>query len=82
MKIQTKISNLQMHKNLHKNVNHIFMQIFMNFYDRQLKQQIYYSFTILISYIHGLYQHSALSPAPLDLKSRTLLLSHCTPGFA
>ena len=54
MKIRTKIPKLQMHEKLHKNVNenvfiHIFMQFFMSFYDRQLKQQTCYSFTLLIS---------------------------------
>ena len=29
---------------------HIFMQIFISFFDWQLKQQICYSFTLLISY--------------------------------
>ena len=56
MKIQTTMAELQMHENLHKNANeifiHIFMQIFMSFYERQLKQQICYSFTPQISYIH------------------------------
>ena len=28
------------------------MQIFMGFYEEQLKQQICYSFALLISYIH------------------------------
>ena len=29
------------------------MQIFLSFYEGQLKQQICYSFALLISYIHG-----------------------------
>ena len=44
-----------MHENLHKNVNdfiHIFKQIFMHeFNEVQLKQQICYSVTLLISYM-------------------------------
>ena len=51
MKIQTKIQKLQMHENLHKNMIHIFMQFFMSFYGGQLKQQICYSFILLISYM-------------------------------
>ena len=36
-----------------KHVIHIFMQIFMSLYERQLEQQICYSFTLLISFIHS-----------------------------
>ena len=56
MKMRTKIAKLQMHEKLQKNVNEymfsftFLMQIFMSFYDGQLKQQICYSFTLLISY--------------------------------
>ena len=56
LKTQTKIPKLQMHENVHKMLmktcfqSH-FMEIFMSFYDEQLKQQICYSFTLLISYI-------------------------------
>ena len=39
-----------MHENLHKNI-HIFILLFMSFYGGQLKQQICYSFTLLISYM-------------------------------
>ena len=46
MKIRTRMPNLQMHENLHKNVNE---NIFMSFYVGQLKQQICYSFKLLIS---------------------------------
>ena len=46
------MKKLQMHENLHKNVFiHIFMQFFMSFYGGQLKHQICYSFTLLISYM-------------------------------
>ena len=54
MKIRTKIPKLQMHDNLHKNLNEnkfsfsFFMKIFMSTYGGQLKQQICYSFTLLI----------------------------------
>ena len=52
MKNGSKIPKLQMHENLHKNVFiHNFMQFFMSFYGGQLKQQICYSFTLLISYM-------------------------------
>ena len=53
IKTRTKLPKLQMHVNVNENMFfiHIFMQIFMSFYDGQLKQQIYYSFTLLISYM-------------------------------
>ena len=61
VKISTKSEQkyqLQMHKNVHKNVNknmfsfiHMFYVIFQEFYGGQLKQQICYSFTLLISYM-------------------------------
>ena len=47
----------EMHENLHKNVNEnmfsftFLCKIFMSFYDGQLKQQIFYSFTLLISHM-------------------------------
>ena len=47
IKIQSKKSKLQLHKNLHKNVNAIFHEFMVG----QLKQQICYSFTLLISYM-------------------------------
>ena len=53
VKILTKISKLQMHENLHKNVNensHFYTDL-LGFYEWQLKEQICYSFTLLISYI-------------------------------
>ena len=56
-KIRTKYQ-LQMYENLHKNVNknmfsfiHRFYAIFKEFYGGKLKQQICYSFTLLISYM-------------------------------
>ena len=51
MKIRIKI---QMHENLHKNVNENrrFNENFHVFYEGQLKQQICYSFKLLISNIH------------------------------
>ena len=49
MKIQAKVLKLQMFENLHK--IYIFMQIFTSFPDGPLKQQICYSFTLLISYM-------------------------------
>ena len=56
MKIRTKIPNLQMQENLHKNLNETcfhshFYANFREFSDVQLKQQICYSFTLLISYM-------------------------------
>ena len=59
MKIRTKIAKLHMHENLHKNVNEnmfsftFLCNFFINFYEKQLKDQICYSFTLLISDIHG-----------------------------
>ena len=55
MKISTKIPKLQMHEILHENMNgncfhsHFYAN-FMRFYDGQFKQQICYSFTLLIPY--------------------------------
>ena len=54
MKIRTKILKLQMHENLHKNVNKTcfrshFYAIFHEILKGQLKLQICYSFTPLIS---------------------------------
>ena len=53
MKNGSKIPKLQMHENLHKNVfTHNFMQFFIFFfYGGQLKQQICYSFTLLVFYM-------------------------------
>ena len=54
MKITTKIAKLQMHENLHKNVNENMISFtFLYKLSWVLKQQICYSFTRLISYIHG-----------------------------
>ena len=54
MKMGTKIGKLQIHENLHKNVNEnmfsfIFVCKFSEFYEGQSKQQICYSFLLLIS---------------------------------
>ena len=49
MKIRSKIPKLQIHENLHKNVNE--NMFFMSNYGGPLKQQICYSFTLLISYM-------------------------------
>ena len=56
MKIRTEIAKLQMHEFCIKCQGkyvfiHIFMQIFISFYDGQLKQQICYSFMLLISFM-------------------------------
>ena len=53
MKIRTKIAKLQIHENLHKNVNEKMFSFtslckFYEFYEGQLKQQIFYSFILLI----------------------------------
>ena len=52
-KIRTKIAKLQIHENLHKNVNEnmfsfTFYANFREFHEGQLKQQICYSFILLI----------------------------------
>ena len=52
MKKRMKVAKLQMHENKPNVHIHIFIQIFMKFYEVQLKQQICYSFTLLISCIH------------------------------
>ena len=55
MKIRTKIAKLQMPENLHNNVNEnmfhsqFYANFHMSFYEGQLKHQIGYSFTLLIS---------------------------------
>ena len=49
MKIQSKIPKVQKHENLQKKV-YDFYAIFHEFYGGQLKQQICYSLTLLISY--------------------------------
>ena len=51
--MRTKIATLQTYENLHKNVNEHshFYAIFHEFYEEQLKQQICYSFILLISHI-------------------------------
>ena len=57
MKIKTKLANLQMHENLYKNVNEnmftFLCKFSLVFYERQLKEQICYSFTLLFSDIHS-----------------------------
>ena len=42
MKIQTKISKLQMHENLHKNVIEHFIQIFMSFYELVTSKHLFF----------------------------------------
>ena len=49
MKIHSKIPKLQMHENLHKNVNENTFSHFYAIFHEFLKQQICYSFTLLIS---------------------------------
>ena len=49
MKIRSKIPKLQIHENFHKNVNENMFFISNN--GGPLKQQICYSFTLLISYM-------------------------------
>ena len=55
MKIRRKIPKRQMNENLHKNVKHFHSHFYATFheffYGGQLKQQICYSFTLLISYM-------------------------------
>ena len=52
MKIRTKIAKLQMHENFVKNENETyFYENFHEFNGEHLKQQIFYSLTLLISYM-------------------------------
>ena len=54
---------------------HIFMQIYMNFYERQLKEQIWYSFTLLISDIQVFNQYKmAVQIVKLHQVFRTLMV--------
>ena len=52
MEIGTKTAEVQVLENLHINVNeNMFSLMFMSLYERQLKQQTCYSFTLLISFM-------------------------------